>query len=432
MENIPERLPTETSDNALLSWQELGFGEMMIQIELEFEATPDAGRLARALDLALDAQPVLGCRIEPNPQRAVWIRLPKNDRENFFETVNAEEYREFTIEPIDPRTGPQVKACLLRSGAGARFLLKVSHAAADAGGAKEIAADVCAIYNRLGAEPDFTPTPNLEGCRGWDQILRLIPRRAWPRIFLNFLIENKNNMVPLASHTIDLPETPRAPIGYAVRHFVAERVAGLSEFARAHGGTLNDIFAAAFIRALAATGEWDRRSQLRLHMTADMRRWYLDTGRAGGICNLSGFEFINLGIDPGADFAATLDRIGAFMRRRKNNWPGMSSVFILLLLNRTSYPRLKRFFESWKKKGSEWGNLPNTLTNMGPIEPESVTFDGLRPASAWLLTPPIYPPFFGAGLSGYAGTLTLSAGAPSQALPHIESFFDRLVSELPM
>lgn len=431
MDNIPDRLPTVTSDLTLLSWQELDFGEMMIQMELEFGGRLDSERLARALDLVLDAQPVVGCRIEPHPRRPEWVRLPKDERKNFFATDDAEAYRKFTLEPIGPTAGPQVKACLLRGGAGDRLLLKVSHVASDAGGVKEIAADICAIYNRLEAEPGYIPFPNLNGSRGWDQILRLIPLRAWPRIFLNFLLEHRNNMFPLATHALYTPETPRAPLAYAMRHFPAERVTRLSEYARSRGATLNDVFAAAFQRAMAASGDWDRQSQLRLNMTADMRRWYLDPPRAAGICNLSGFEFTNLGIDPGPDFDATLEKTSSFMRRRKANWPGMSSVFILFLLNCMSYGRLKKFFASWKIHGFKWRNVPNTLTNMGPIDPESVTFGGLRPSSARMLAPPIYSPFFGAGLSGYAGTLSLSAAVPEQALHVIESFFDKLLSELP-
>jgi hypothetical protein len=67
---------------------------------------------------------------------------------------------------------------------------------------------------------------------------------------------------------------------------------------------------------------------------------------------------------------------------------------------------------------------------MGPISFEDVDF-GIRPRSAWLLCPPIYPPIFGAGVTGYAGSLTLSAGSRLAALPFIERFLDRMLAELP-
>jgi NRPS condensation-like uncharacterized protein len=165
-------------------------------------------------------------------------------------------------------------------------------------------------------------------------------------------------------------------------------------------------------------------------MTIDLRQWHLGSARAEGICNLSTFEYIYLGKNPGLVFDDTLGRISSFMRARKANWPGLNQVFHLPLYYRLSYEGLLKFFKSYmaftKKR-----NLPNTLTNMGQILPELVTFGELAPSTARLLAPPIYPPAFVAGLSGYNSTITLSAGAPVAAKAAIEAFFDKILSELP-
>jgi len=57
---IPDRIPSNRSDNLIGAFDQLG--EMMIQMQLEFNHVLDADRLARAMDLTLDAEPVLGCR----------------------------------------------------------------------------------------------------------------------------------------------------------------------------------------------------------------------------------------------------------------------------------------------------------------------------------------------------------------------------------
>ena len=100
------------------------------------------------------------------------------------------------------------------------------------------------------------------------------------------------------------------------------------------------------------------------------------------------------------------------------------------ILAALSYTSLKGFFRKVFAAGLKDHNQPNVFTNLGPIAPETVDF-GIAAREAWLLTPPIYPPFFGAGVSGYAGMLTLSAGAPAGALPFIEGFLDCVIAELP-
>ena len=419
------------ADMALMCWDELRLGEMMIQMELQFDGELDSERLARALDLVLDAQPVLGCRAEIHPDRMVWRRLPAEERKNLAGADSESDYENFKISPIDSTAGPQVKACLLRTGGRDRLLLKVAHQVADAGGVKEVAEDVAAIYSRLESEPGYIPEPNLDGCRDWMQVYRRVPRYAYPKIFLNFLRENRAVMIPFATRALQLPEAASPPVAYITRLLSADRVAALSEYGRARGATLNDMVAAAYIRANAASGGPEDRGRHRLHMTIDLRQWHLGSARAEGICNLSAFEYISLGKNPGLDFDDTLGRVSSFMRARKANWPGLNQVFHLPLYYRLSYEGLLKFFKSYMAFMTKKHNFPNTLTNMGQILPEHVTFDKLAPSSARLLVPPIYPPAFGAGLSGYNGTITLSAGAPEAAKAAIEAFFDKILSELP-
>jgi hypothetical protein len=70
---------------------------------------------------------------------------------------------------------------------------------------------------------------------------------------------------------------------------------------------------------------------------------------------------------------------------------------------------------------------------MGPIPERIANFD--RPATAaWILCPPVYPPCFGAALTGYNGVLTLSAATypPGLSREAVEDFFDALLAMLPL
>ena len=70
------------------------------------------------------------------------------------------------------------------------------------------------------------------------------------------------------------------------------------------------------------------------------------------------------------------------------------------------------------------------FTNLGPIEDQRLVFDE-RPESACVIVPTGHPPFFAAGLSGYRGTLTLTAGTFAQTHRTVNRLFDIMVEELP-
>ncbi len=431
MQPIPEQIPAALADYVLQSWVDIGVGEMIIQIEMKFPGRLDAARLAAAHALLLDAEPVLGCRMVTAAKPPYWQRLPPEGRSGFCQVETREAFEKFRIESLDATIGPLVKICLWNAPGGDRLLLKVAHHAADAGGTKDVAAILADLYSRLAGDPAYRPLPNVTGCREFEQIIRLVPWRSYPTLIRNCLHRIVIGYVPKATHALRLPDGPRAPFGYVVRHFTPDRVARMAAYGRERGATLNDLLAAAYYRAQVAVREWDGRSALRLQITLDLRRWHLPNERAEAVCNLSGWEYPFLGRNLGKDFAETVDRVSSLMRQRKRSWPGLSEVLLFTQFRRFSYPGLMAFEKKLFGGAMAAGNFPNSFTNMGPIAPERLSFDGVCPKSAWLLAPPIYPPLFGAGLSGYAGGLTLSAGVPESARSAIEAFFDAIGNELP-
>jgi len=433
VKKIPDSLPTVLIDRSILAWQELGLAEFMLQMEMEFTSGPDEELLRRALDLLLDAQPVLGCRLVKRPYRPVWLRLSDKERRNIFKTGDEQAYERFKSETIDSKSGPQVKAFLHRGTDRDRLLLKVSHVVADAGGVKEIAADFASIYSNLEQDPDYEPVPNLKGDRGTMQLFHQFPIEKTPTIVSDFLAVTWINSVPAPTLTLPLPEGNYAgrPFVYVKRCFDNERTAMLSAYGRARRASLNDMILAASFRALVAAADWDGRASLSLQMTFDYRRWYLPTDRAGGICNLSAFEFPTPGRTIGRDFDDTLTRVSSYMRRRKERFPGLAIACISPLLFALPYAGLRTFFGTLTGCQIAANNYPNTFTNMGPIKKDELQFGDITPIRAWLLPPPIHPPVFAFGMSGYDGSLTISAGVPDSLESIADDFLENIIRELP-
>ncbi len=429
MSDIPRRMPAMMPDLVLVYLDEIG--DMTLHLEMVFAHRLDADRLARAIDLACDAEPVLGCRFVVNSWRPYWERIDRTGWQPLRIVAEQAAYDAFRAEPADARHRPQVHGCLWRAPDGDHLLLKVAHQAADAGGCKHVSRIVAGLYTRLGHDPNHRPEPNA-GTRSPWQVLRRIPWHGFLRIYWNFLRETVSNASPPRSHVLVAGSAREGGPCYVIRHLDAERVARLANYGRTRGATLNDLLMTATQRAIFELSPWNGRDGLRTYMTADMRNYYLPSGSAEAVCNLSAIEPINLGRDLGADFDATLSRMVAWTRARKANYIALSGyVGVMPSVWLLPFALTRRIFRAVKQIALA-NNIANAMTNLGPVKPIDVTFD--QPArEAWVVCPPIFPPLCGYGVSGYAGRLTMSAGVYRPGLPpeQMERYFDKIVELLP-
>ena len=428
MTDIPHRFPATLLD-CFTDFLSPLLNEM-IQLEMEFAGGLDAGRLAKAVDLTLNAEPILGCRFVDGCRRPYFERLDRDEQFAFLLAGQESEYETFKSGSIDHRSGPQIRVCLWPSPSGDHLLIKVAHQVADAGGTKDITAVLSDIYGRLLNDPAYRPSPNIKGSRSSRQLLRHVPWHAYPRIYLNGVQELMRLSRVRDVQALCVLEGPREPSVYISRLIPSVRVTSLAEYGRSHNATLNDIFTAASLRALVTLGNWQGRSHVSLQTTLNMRR-YIPSGRAEAVANLSAglYRWPDLGTEPGRDFETTLDRVARITQYGKTHWIGLEiplAPYAPLIKIMPHAWAVKRFEQAAGATGG------HGFTNTGPIDPGSVTF-GMRPSMAHILPPQVYPPTsFIYSLSGYNGTLTLLAGAYPTQKETIERFFDATLKELPV
>ncbi len=424
----PRRFKTVLMDRLLAVWQEVGVGEMVIQAEIEFEHPLELPRLRRAVFLLLAEHPVLGCRFVIDRGKTFWEETP-GAADVAFQEVDPETYQILKHESLKLHGDCQILVAATPNRSGHRLLVRVSHVASDAGGVREILWDLARSYTQLRLEPDYRPTPRPLSGRSPFQIVRHIPLRSWLWLPFEFMKAVVSGLHPLDTHTVHFDDTPHDAVEYVVRHISATETRRLRAFALRFDATLNDLLVAAWYRALAKIGGWNGGSALRLQMTVDMRRWYLPARRGGSICNLSAYEYPYLGHELVETLEDTLVRVASLTRVRKNRGIGLLLYLPILTTAWMPYPWGRRWFRSSLGGKLFLRNYPPVLTNMGPITAEDVTFD--TPAqSAYLLTPPIHRPLLGAGLSGYAGCLTLSGGTTPTGAPHLATLLDAVLEEL--
>ena len=435
---IQNRLRAQHLDRAVVAMSSVFVQQ--IHLSIQFEERIDADRMARALRLCMDAEPVLGCRYVDRWVCPYWKRLPDEQLDRFSalqvtqgdEDANQAELDRFLARLVPYGEQPQLEALLLRYESFDRVIIKVNHQVVDAGGTKALGYLVAKMYRELSSNEDYHPVPN-PGTRSiWQVYWKVLPRHFFRLLWLNAK-ENYRNSVPYLS--IRYPsglEKKGVPV-FLFKRFGTDRVQSLKDYGKERGATINDVVSTALTRAYIRNTGWDGEGQLRMTGTVDLRR-YLPEKQGMALCNLSSFYFANLGLDPGKSFDETLAKTKQRIDHAKRNLIGLPFSFGSVLL---AAP-MPEFYVKWLiarflNYGGIKGNIPPSMTNLGPIVKEHLDFGSTQVSAAEVVVPTACPPFFVVGVSGYNGTLTFSTGFYESAVPKrkAEELFEFLDEELP-
>ena len=259
--------------------------------------------------------------------------------------------------------------------------------------------------------------------------------RPNPRIFINYFKELFANLIHPATFRLPIDtEAQGAEPEFEVRHLSPEKVLALREYGKRYEATINDLFLAALLQTQREFDEIRPEQRIRIASTVDLRRHYLPEMKGESVCNLSAIVYHCLGRTLGDTFEETLQRMRSETVKQKRSWLGLNAyLFVFPLAFRFSYENtmnnIRKAIFDWIAKG----RMANSLTNMGPIEAEHVTY-GSPARRAWLLPPPGRPPQFLGGLSGYRGGLTLSAGVYPPAMETVpaDRVIDTLLGQFPI
>ena len=405
-------------------------GPLMSQLEMKFAHHLDVDRLARALDLLFEAEPVLGCRLAVSPFRASWEPLGPTDRSCLTSVSDEDAFAAFRVQDLASSRGPQIQVGHLRTSGGDSLLIKMTHEVCDGGGLKETAAILADLYNRLLVAPQHRPSPNRHGSRGLEQIFRQLPWTAYPTIYGNMqyfrdLAQVARRAAPRQSAT--KPGACGGQVTYHLRPLSRERVASLRALARPFGATINDLFVTAMFRGLAQAPRTSEK--MCVTEAVDLRR-YLPGQRAEAICNLTGVEFLTLR-DAGDSFEETLTRVVALTRARKARYIGLNGFIGLVPLVRGLPPFLmQKAMRMGIDHVMQPSSFPSLLSNVGRILPAATCF-GAPAHSAWVLPVPLRSPVLVVCLSGHDETLMLSAGTNIEAAEGTSTLLDSVLMQLP-
>ena len=385
MPGIPDRFVATGADTAIAITRAAVKHRLGLSLSLPL-AHLDADRLARAVRLSFDAEPVVGCAFRTDERRAYWERLPHFDGTTISVHENVadpdEMMRSFQAVPLEDE-GPQAGVALFRAAERDVLGVKISHVVGDGRAAKQYAYLLASIYSRLGVDAEFAPVPNLR--------TRPSGRDVWANLTASQRREARKAK-SWTSPTWPAPESTSAGKGLTYRWLTLppEQFALLKAYGADRGCTVNDMMLTAVLRACISRLNPPVGVPLSLMYTADLRR-YLPDAAGLPVCNLSISGSLDIERVNDESFEDTLRRVHQRMQRWAEMCHGAGPLASAERVAGLGYRITERLLGLAFRAGGASDKSPQKtypwFTNIGVIDDARLRFDDVAPDSGFMFGP---------------------------------------------
>ncbi len=433
--SIPERFPAALTD-AVMTLLRMRVETAILNAVLSLDGLVDLARLRRAVRLAIDAEPILGCRFAEDRYHASWRRRDDLDELALVEVIDHGQQEaalcRFLGESLDPLCEPLVRFVVFR-GETDRIGVKITHAVSDAQSFIRLLGLVAGLYRRLRVEPGFVPAPNLADRLRQKEISRRLSFRQRMQILRRLKRERASTK---SAYWLSEPAAANTYRGYAVLQLPAERVRALTYHAIAKRVTITSVMLAGAFRAAKKVFSVRGSGPLEFISTVDMRRFLPNPSRDTFVSNVSGPLVLRLESIAGDDWDSLLQAIHeqlSGVAKDPTAVGGAQAVFYALpllarLLNSLPFWLLKpRIIDLASQVSASnrplWG-----LANLGAISPQAVDLGDVKVNDVYLTGPMFFVPALSMVFSMFEGRLTLSVGTSCSEID--ESCVRRLLDEI--
>jgi len=444
---IPRRFPVVIEDDVLYWMRNSHDSEIRGVITLK--GYVDEDKLSRTLRRCMDAEPILGCRFKKRFLRPYWQRMDDLDKAASCELVETSEYDAdigpflTSLPPLDLFSGPQVKIWILRSTYD-RIVFKMQHVAGDGGACAEFIRLLSETYTKLCENPDYRPVPNIgRDSRSLNQVVDNFSFRDKYGIVSRGMKDIANFMMPFKYWFYPFGWHERTGLTLAVSTIEPRRFQAIKNYGQTNNATVNDMMLALFLRAFYQTINTNPESLRRVVATVDLRR-YTKTGRAGALCNLSGFNYLDLGKNITEPFDRTLSKVRKHMNSFKGDYIGMGQFFITIpLFKLLPFPVSLWMHDVMgnmqKKQTRTEGRVAPLFTNVGNLGDNQIFFGDLEVTDSFITTTVPWPPVLALCLTTFRERMTMTVGFCETfvtqkdvrtLLDHIQKQVDNLVQSL--
>lgn len=433
----PFTLPVEYLDEMGAIAEDLGVPSYP-HIVVTFLGRLERERMARAVRLLVEAEPILGCRFEMTPRGAVWRGRADLDAVQWFEVAVAPDYDAAMSEMFrtESEQGDRNFVVRLMSLPDRDVIVMTfNHSVADGQGMVECLYQLAAIYNALADAPSYRHEINRASRDGFEWLAGLTLADKVRALLRDVggLRDARKRFVGISTrHDFkswrDLPRSSAAAAEHRVGPLELSQIARL---ARQHGATRYAVLISGFARAFVDFVQPVAPGPVRIMTPSNLRR-FTPTKARPAIRNM--VVFASVSFDPArhSDFATTLRNATQGLDRLKRGTNGAPNPVAVATLKHLSYRTKRRLVEK-AIEGNMRKPVPPTFSHLGRVEEERVRFDTLLPDAIMCHAACLPMPTMIVTITEYRG-LTLATGFQSYDVSQtrMQAFLGDITAQIPL
>ncbi|EPR13622.1 condensation domain-containing protein [Ruminiclostridium papyrosolvens] len=408
-----------------------------IQAIMELDGRLDFDKLAKAVRLSVDAEPVLGCGFIKKCS-PYWKRFDDIDNINFcslVETDNIDEaVQHFLESPMYMDNAPMFMVKLIRSGKHDTLGVKINHVCSDGAGVREYIQLLSDIYSRIDAgDKEYTPSSSVRDREDHENLLYALDKESMDTSW------SLHEQISLPTWRFHWKNRRMGDTRFVVCRLPYGHLDILKDYAKTRNATINDLILTAIFRAMFEISKPPYGVPMDIPITMDLRK-YLPDHKAQAIRNLSGGVVIKIGRKPHESFEGTLSRIIPLTKYFKNKHPNAENIRMADYIEAMSFRQICSYFKAISQVNELESLSPfsgvNTcapvLSNFGFTSKSLIRFGKNVVTDAYIIPPVVRAPGILFAASTYDGVITLSVGyyKPSVRKSTMEGLLNKIKDEL--
>ncbi|MBS7526046.1 hypothetical protein KHM83_05115 [Fusibacter paucivorans] len=388
----------EIFDKVQHLYQETGFNDHQLHSTIRFKGKVNVEILEKAVMMLLDTIPILSCAYRHDHGRDYWKKIKIVDKRDVLLIVHDQRtFDYYCTSKLNALNAPQINMCLYAAEHDTLGII-MNHMVSDAAGFKQCLYLLSQFYSNLMVSPHYRPNYKIYGDRSLKGIMKRIPLR---RRLISLIFQNKESN---RASRISFPLSDESDVFPFIitRELDTLKYRQIRAYCKANDVTVNDVFLAAYYRALIKKLQVET-AFFELPIMVDMRR-YLGHHEFNALSNFSSTVIMNIPVDRAEGFDETVAKINREMMHKKASDIGVNGLVKLQLIFKMLGDR-----QGFKTVKNHLNNPPICMTNVGAIDASKLIFKGVEIENAFVCGSIKYRPHFQVALSGFQETLTLSS-----------------------
>ena len=387
--------------------------DLYIHVIIDLPPKIELHKLRQAMSLVAAQEPVISSRYIRIGNRAYWQfeDSPDWDIEEFFPGDDRFDYSpELITKPSHPESYFPISIRLIHLRDKDRLHVRLSHILTDAGGSREFIYNLATAYRKILTQPNTRADTCFLKNRQFSGLKKCFKTFPFGFLLSGFIFDKISLLTPADYFKIPMKMCPKSDRKIVSLHIDSERLFRLKKCGKKKNATLNDLFLAAFSRALSSCfhSAANIGKQFGIIVTSDMRRYI---SRETFLSNLSNWRILKLGRLPLCRRSDFLNNVVRVTRRWKKNLTGLGNfLFNMAFLKCNDYRSIRFLIRTLVSLNPTAKVCRIGFTNLGLLDRNKIDFGEGPCLNAYMYPPVGIPPLLIAGLSGCADSLCLSIG----------------------